>query len=557
MSQQPRRRVVIYGIDGGTLSLVGPWARRGELPHLARLMGAGAVGVLRSTTHPLTPQAWCSFLTGMNPGKHGVFDFGRRREGSYGLRLTDSSDRRAPAIWRYLEDHDLTTGVVNVPMTFPLEPVHGFMISGMHSPSLEEAVGPRSLLEEIRQVAPDYRIDAMSPWYTETDRFLADVHQMTEARGRLAVHLYRKYRPDLFILVMVAVDRVSHALFKQTADPGAHNRDGRGEWRYSGALLQAYKAVDRVLGDLLAELDEDTSVIVMSDHGFGTLDRDVNLNQYFLEQGLMSFSPARVRPRIPVLGVPPGQAGRSGAAALVERLRLALPPLRRRWDRSIRRGDIPLALRRWEYVDWARTVAYSQGLFGNVYINLAGREPEGCVQPRDYEAVREAVAEALFRLRDPEDGGQVVDHVYRREEVYQGPFLQEAPDLLVVMRDYAYMTRGGEELSGREVISPPAVNHSGNHRLGGMLILSGAGVRPGVELRGASILDVMPTALQMLGIPVPAEVDGRVLGEALVRPEPLAALARKLQSLPSGERRFSQAEEALIRNRLRSLGYFD
>jgi predicted AlkP superfamily phosphohydrolase/phosphomutase len=542
--------VVVLGIDGGTLSLVGPWAKRGELPNLAKLISSGASGPLRSTLHPLTPQAWTSFLTGMNPGKHGVFDFGRRREGSYELTLADSRSRRAPAVWSYLEQHGLTTGVINLPMTFPLEPVHGFQIGGMHTPSLEQGVGPRSLLAEVRRVAPDYRIDVMSPWYEDMDLFLRDVHRMAEARGRAALELYRLRRPDLFILVMVAVDRVCHALYGQMSHPQGHGRDGRGGWKYSGEVLRAYQAVDRVLGDLLQEVDDDTVVVVMSDHGFGSLSRDVSLNQFFLEQGLMSFSPRKVRPRLPALL---GQR-----AAALERLGAVVPPIRWVGDRRIRRGEIPRELRRWDYVDWDRTVAYSHGFFGNVYINLEGREPEGSVVRADYEQTRDHVARTLWdALTDPDDGGRLVDHVFRREELYSGPFLDEAPDLIVVMRGYSYITRGGSELTATEVVAPPAVTHSGNHRMDGMLVLWGRGIRQGVKVQGANIIDVMPTILQILGVPVPEEVDGRVLVEALERPEHLVSLARRLLMRSAGPRRFTATEERLVRRRLRNLGYFE
>jgi predicted AlkP superfamily phosphohydrolase/phosphomutase len=553
----PRRKVIVLGIDGGTLSLVGPWAKRGELPNLSRLIAAGTSGALRSTIHPLTPQAWASFLTGMNPGKHGVFDFGRRRPGSYELCLTDSSSRRAPAVWNYLEEHDLTTGAINIPLTFPLEPVHGFLISGMHTPSIEQGVGPQELLDEVKAVAPDYQIDVMSPWYEDVDRFIEDLHAMAEARGKLAVHLYKEKRPDLFMLVMVAVDRVCHALYGQIAHPQNHGRDGRAEWKYSQEILRAYQAVDRVLGELLEAMDDQTVVMVMSDHGFGSLERDVSLNQFLLDQGVMSFSPQKVRPRLPVADTPVGVAGRTPVEAVMERVKRSIKPLRLLEDRAIRKGKIPSSLRRWDYVDWERTEAYCHGFFGNVYINLKGREPEGCVDPADYEQVRERVAECLEGLTDPDDKGQIVDHIYRKEELYSGPYLEEAPDLIVVMRGYAYITRGGSELTANEVVSRPAVNHTGNHRLDGMLIMSGPGIRQGVKVKGAHIMDLLPTILQVMGVPVPQEVDGRVISEALERPEHLASLSRRLAETPEGERRLTSAEERMVRQRLKNLGYFE
>jgi predicted AlkP superfamily phosphohydrolase/phosphomutase len=315
--------------------------------------------------------------------------------------------------------------------------------------------------------------------------------------------------------------------------------------------------VDRVLGDLLSELDDNTVVVVMSDHGFGPLEKDVSLNQFFLERGLMSFSPEKVRPRIPVVDLPPGVPGRTAREALLHRLAMAFPPSRWLSDRALRRGDIPLSLRTWEYMDWGRTVAYSHGLFGNVYINLRGREPEGCVEPRDYERTRERVAEELATLTDPESRERIVDHIYRREEIYSGPFLEEAPDLVVVMKNYAYITRGGRELTQTEVVTDPAVNHTGNHRLDGMLVLFGPGIRQGLKLTGANIMDVMPTVLHLLGIPVPGEVDGRVLTEVLERPEHLVNLAKKLVHGEGGPRRMTGSEEQLVRRRLKALGYFD
>jgi predicted AlkP superfamily phosphohydrolase/phosphomutase len=235
-----------------------------------------------------------------------------------------------------------------------------------------------------------------------------------------------------------------------------------------------------------------------------------------------------------------------------------VPPLRWVGDRRIRRGRIPLELRRWEYVDWDNTLAYSHGLFGNVYINLKGREPEGCVEPADYEATRERVARLLSTsLRDPDDGGRIVDQVFRREELYSGPYVDQAPDLVVVMRGYSYMTRGGNELTATEVVTPPKVRHSGNHRLDGMLVMWGQGIRQGVTVEGGNIIDVMPTILSILGIPVPREVDGRVLNEALEQPEQLIGLARRLLVSDDRGRQLTATEERLVRQRLRNLGYFE
>jgi predicted AlkP superfamily phosphohydrolase/phosphomutase len=282
------------------------------------------------------------------------------------------------------------------------------------------------------------------------------------------------------------------------------------------------------------------------------LERDVSLNQFFLQRGLMSFCPRKVRPRLRV-----AERSRSVAEDLVEEIKLSLPPLRWLSDRAIQRGRIPAQLRRWEYVDWERTVAYSHGFFGNIYINLKGREPEGCVEPHDYESTRQKVADTLATLTDPDDGSRIVDHVYRKEELFSGPFLEQAPDLLVVMRDYAYITRGGNELTATQIVAPPAVRHSGNHRLDGMLVMWGPGIRQGAKLKSAHIMDVMPPLLQIMDIPVPSDVDGRVISEALEKPQQLAGVVKRLTRSEGNERRLTAAQEQLVRDRLRNLGYFE
>jgi predicted AlkP superfamily phosphohydrolase/phosphomutase len=167
------------------------------------------------------------------------------------------------------------------------------------------------------------------------------------------------------------------------------------------------------------------------------------------------------------------------------------------------------------------------------------------------------VAAALTTLTDPEDGGRIVDHIYRREELYSGPYVEQAPDLIVVMRGYDYITRGGNELTATEVVSSPAVNHTGNHRLDGMLILWGPGIRQGVKVQGAHIMDLMPTILRAMEIPVPREVDGRVISEAFERPEHLATLARRLLAAPEGQRHLTADEQQMIRRRLKNIGYFE
>jgi predicted AlkP superfamily phosphohydrolase/phosphomutase len=206
-------------------------------------------------------------------------------------------------------------------------------------------------------------------------------------------------------------------------------------------------------------------------------------------------------------------------------------------------------------VDWARTLAYSHGLCGNVWLNLAGREPEGVVSAADERAVRGRIEQTLLAMRDPDDGEPIVDRVIEKEKIYHGPRLADAPDLLVVMRDYAYTTRGATEFWGREVVGPVVVGHTGNHRMRGVFAAAGPKIEPG-PIESAHIYDVLPTMFHLAGWPAPCDLDGRALTE-ICRPDcrdvrlgpPSPAATRE-----PGE--YADASREIILRRLRDLGYF-
>jgi len=467
------KKVFVLGIDGATLDLIEPWARQGRLPNFRRLMKTGSFGTCLSTIHPLTPQAWASFLTGKNPGKHGLYDFGVRKKGVYDLRLTTSEDRKGPTIWNYVNAHGMKAGIVNVPLTYPPEPINGFMISGMHTPTLREGVFPEHLFDEIIAGFPNYEIDVMSHWFESYDIFLKKVRRMTEVRTQLAEHLYLKHLPELFCIVLVVVDRVQHALWGQMDQPtGEHLRNG---WKYSQSIFEAYHQADGFLGRILNLLDHDTVLVVMSDHGFGSLKKDVYLNRLLIKNGFMKIKDKNYKKPFDMAN--------------------------------------PFA-----NIDWKRTKAYSYGLFGNIFLNVRGREPQGIInEGNEYEKIGNSLVDLLRELRDPDDGTKVVSKVYRREELYHGPFLGEAPDLLVVMRNYEYITRGGYEFVGESLFSRPEINHSGNHRMNGIAFFLGSDIKKGYRFPEIQIIDLAPSILSFMGIPIPGDMDGRVVEEICER----------------------------------------
>ena len=489
-------KVVLLGLDGATFDTLDPLMRENCLPHLARLVEAGVRGPLRSTIHPLTPAAWTSCMTGLNPGKHGIYDFRRRRSGSYELELVNARYRDGEALWAILSRQGKRVGVYNVPMTYPPEEVNGFMVSGMDTPGTDSSFTyPASLRTAVLSAVPGYHID-LDEATDDEDVFLARLQALAAAQQQ-ALDLLIEPQSDieLVVAVLAAPERFAHT-FWHDLDPAHPSSTGERARKARTVHERLWRNIDEMISRLWSWVGAEGTLIVVSDHGFGPLEKDVYMNRFLWDAGLLTF-----------------RAGQESA---------------------------PFA----KTVDWQRTKAYAFGFFGNINLNLRGREPMGCVeQGREAEDLKREIIAALMQLRDPENGQAVVDTVYRREELYSGPHLDLAPDLVVVMRNYAYMTRDGYEGMRHSLMDSPMSRHgrrlvhTGNHRLDGVFMMTGPGVRAGCEITGAQLIDIAPTVLYTLGLPVPGIMDGHVLRQVFTDdhlaehpPHRLASVAPPSQS---------------------------
>lgn len=481
---RPARPLLIIGWDGATPELLEPWMEDGSLPNLAALQARGGFAPLRSVLPPLSPAAWTTAITGLNPGRHGIWDFGHITPGTYEAQATDARHRQGAALWEMAEAAGLKTAVLNVPMTHPSGPLpRGVFVPGMEASDLRGATQPPDLAERLLREVPDYLIDCNAYEHADPADFLGELLQMTRARGEAAQFLLREERPDVLFAVFTATDRVQHAFWRQSSLPWT---DGsRLDWRFSSAIKDVYQLLDDILGRLIAEAGDEAAVMVVSDHGFGELEGDLYLNGVLEEMGLLKVR----RGRVPAW------------------LRAALPgPLAR-----VLPG--PSASEPMGFADivWDESSAFSRGLLGNVWLNLCGRQPAGQVEPGpEAEAVLQAITERLLQLREP--GGErlpLISAVFRGEELFWGPLAGQAPDLVVVPRDYRWMTRSGREIGPPGVITAePAVRHTGNHRMNGILVAAGPGIRQAVRPELLRLLDLCPTALALLGIEVPRSLDG-------------------------------------------------
>ncbi|MCO6450271.1 MAG: alkaline phosphatase family protein [Caldilineales bacterium] len=520
----------VLGLDGATLDLIAPWCDAGHLPNLAELRQRGVTSPLESTLPPITAAAWASFMTGKNPAGHGVFDFFRGRAGKYSL--VNSTHIDGPMLWEQLSAAGLSCGVLNVPVTHPPRPIDGYLVPGLLSPNQGTTTHPLGLLDAYRAELGPYRLTPdllYRPGHEAA--FIAELRAVTETQIRYALRLLRDRPTDFFMVHFLAGDIAQHALWK--------HMDARHPWhdaaldrRFGDAILGIFQLIDTALGDMLTLLPDTADVIVMSDHGFGPVQYTVNLNNWFITQGLMKLKQTRsVRMRHWL---------RSG----LWRSRMAT-----RFARLFGRDR----LLDFEDVDWSQTAAYAMGHIGQVYLNLRGREPHGIVAPDNYETMRRQVIEALRRLPHPDTGQPFVTGIVAAEEAGAGPHRQDGPDLFVELdheRAVAYPMFAADG----QIVSEQRHGNSGDHRRAGLLIMAGPHIIPGAVLNNPRIIDLAPTILRLMDAPA-IETDGRVLTEALnlvgSAPKPGKAEAEG----GAGVVELSPSEQATVEAQLRKLGY--
>ncbi|MGB4978485.1 MAG: alkaline phosphatase family protein [Anaerolineae bacterium] len=551
-------RCFVIGLDGATFDLILPWVAQGKLPAMAQVLARGAWGQLRSTVPPMTGPAWTTFATGANPARHSIYDWVYREPGTYNFVPATAANRRLPSLWSLLGAAGRRVAVVNVPMTFPPEPVNGLLISGLPTPSKQVTfTHPPELAQEIERITGNYILyPDPGQAYSDAgvDAFLARLYQTTETRIKLVENLRGREAWDFFMVVFNGTDTVQHAMWKFMS-PAHPLHDPAKAAKYGDAILAFYQFLDRWLATQIASLPPDTVLMLMSDHGFGPFHKFIHVNNWLREQGFLAIKPAwRARLKYAAF-----RAGFSPMAVYDLLMRLGLGSLKREVVRGQGQGLLRTLFLSFDDVDWPATRAYSLGNIGQIRLNVTGREPQGCVAPgREYEQVREEIMARLRLLTDPSTGEAVVDEIYPREELYRGPYLEDAPDIVFLPKRLEYFGFGEYEFGSHRVIEAMRRGISGTHRMNGIFAALGEPVQPGVEISGATLADLAPTVLHLLGQPIPAAMDGRVLIQALRGP--LAAQTPQVVDTPApvsttGAFTLSAEDEAAISERLRGLGY--
>jgi predicted AlkP superfamily phosphohydrolase/phosphomutase len=551
-----RRRVLVVGLDAATFDLVEPWAQAGLLPTVARLLRDGARAPLRSTLPALTPPAWTSAATGRNPGKHNVFNFYKATAGGLGRAPVTLGDLRSPRAWDIAAHHGLRSCVLHMPLTYPPQPIPGVMISGIMTPKgAEDFVAPADVRAELAAAIPGYRleVDADPLKRGDLDAFRRDAFDLQRVQTAEVNHLLERQDWDLFWVMFHTLDKLQHFYWRYM-DPEHPAYPGPGPWQH--VIRDFHVAFDRSLAGFLERVPPDTAVVLLSDHGSAPLHTYFCVMNWLADAGFLALQGEGAATQgLAAAGV--------DAKAIVRGLRrVGLGWLPRYVPRGLKR-TVPQALSSFakvaERIDWSRTRAYCPSAPGSgLWVNLRGREPHGTVAPgAEYEAVVEDLRERLLAFRDPTTGEAVVAAVHRRDEAYHGPHADGGPDLLIETARTVCMIEG----LGRRPLMPAGQGpeeRTGNHARHGILVLHGPDVRPGAALDVAAVEDVCPTVLHLLGLPVDADMDGRVLTEAL-RPEAVAARPVAVSDTPytvaASGYRYSADDERRIQDMLEGLGY--
>jgi predicted AlkP superfamily phosphohydrolase/phosphomutase len=537
-AEERKPRVLVVGLDGASLELLDPWIDSGDMPNLARLIASGVRGGLESVVPPQTPPAWTSAITGVYPGKHGIFNFFRPRFGPGPVRLYGTAERRVPALWDLLGARGMRSVILHLPATFPPPALEGCLVVGVPITDLKaDCTYPRELKDDLLAHIPGYKLFPNAGYLrVDRDAYFRDAVETLRAHTEEALYLMQRERWDLFFTLWHMGDGLMHFFWR---DMVGKTGDAAREFY----IRDYYREADRSLGRLLERAGDGTHVIVMSDHGFGGVDRAISLNLWLSKNGFL-----KARVPFPLVAL---KARRKLEKVVRRKLHL---PSRKEESEDVMRRVVETVERFGAGIRWDRSRAHAE-LPGFIWINTRGRDAFGIVEPgEEYERERERIRAGLRALCDPETNEPVFSRVLTREEAFRGPADGDAPDLVALPRS-GYVTTYGVQ---RERVIGPVQPRSWNgyHVMRGMIVLSGPGICSGERLEGGRIVDVAPTILHLLGLPVQPAMDGRVL-EAAFQPSALEArpvrVGEIFVALSAGPAEDSDSEA--IEQTLRDLGY--
>ena len=491
-------RAFLLGLDGLTLKVVEPYAKAGHLPNFKKIMEDGCYGILRSTVPSITGPAWVSMATSKNPGRHGIYEF--RKKIGYGTEImTKSTSPDAEPIWSILNRNDKKVIAVNIPFTYPPDKIDDVMISGFMTPDMEsDFVYPKEEKENLFRLIPDYMIDIDETLFAHSrsrTKLITEITKITANRRRLMNHYLKTRQWDLFFIVFTGTDRMQHFLWEQVM-------------AMEPECVEFYKLMDDVLGDVIDNLDDETVLLIGSDHGFTYVNKFFAINTFFNQKGLLHLKNGKQLNFSKKENLPKRMFEEAIGLAKMAGIKKLLPSsIVNHIKKAIPKPDITV-----DQIDWSRTKAFSLLYYGIIYLNIKDREPEGIVDRGQYDAICQEVTDLLMQVEDPETGNKVIKQVFRGDKLYTNADENGRPDLVIIVNE-GYRVYVGLD---KPVISENRMRRkkiTADHERDGFFAAYGSVIN---NMRiDAEIYDIMPTILYLMGTAIPEDVDGKILTQAI------------------------------------------
>jgi predicted AlkP superfamily phosphohydrolase/phosphomutase len=436
-------RVFVISIDGVPYSFMRAKIESGEFPNFKKFLDNGSFLRMNSVQPCISSVAWASYMTGKNPAKHNIFGFVDKKPGTHEIFVPNSANMTSDTIWEMMSRAGKKVFVMNVPVTYPPRQVNGILIGCFLCTQIEKIAYPAHVSRELKEMG--YKIDA-DAWIAREnlDKYLDECNEALNKRAQAMFHYLDIEQWYFFQCHIMETDRMNHFFWEHAEkdDP-----------KYAKAFFDFYKRVDDILGEVDRKVGSEVELIVLSDHGFCTIKKEIYLNWYLAEAGILKFKTE-----------PPKNLGNMHPESLAYSL-------------------IP----------------------GRIFVNLQGREPNGTVLPERYEAVREQLTSALLGFTDPDTGAPIIREVIRREEIYNGKHYEMAADLIAVPHD-------GYDLKGdvRKAVHGEKGALVGMHTYEDSLLF----IRNREVKRNHNefwVGDLAPTILKMMQLPIPVDMDGVAL----------------------------------------------
>ena len=506
-----KKRVVIIGLDSINLEIINPLINEKKLPVLEKLLSKSAFSSMSSVLPVNAASGWTSLLTGKNSGKHNIFDFYDKTNGSYNRNIISSHDIKSKRVWDILGDHQRKSIVMNIQVTYPPTPINGIMVSGMLTKPDSVFTYPENLSEELK--SKKYIIDVFGHYRKTLTGYLELAFQTIIYRQQAFLELIKNNEWDFAALAFTTLDRLQQTI-----------------WEKKSQIEKIFIKLDELIGQILTEVnDGNTYVLLVSNYGYSQVNKKFFVNEWLSDLGLLSKNISTSKASIPNLIDDyfdfKEQKSRMTARILAktgitkDNIRSVVPE----FICEVLKKKIPTKIRKIFpkenlIINWDKTKAYfpSEYMQG-IRINLKGREPKGVVEKGwKYDRLCETIISELYRLKDPHTFENIIERVYRREEIFPGQNHDSAPDIIFVLRDNRYSLQSNKR-TNRHYISNANDDYPVTSGMAptGLFCIMGPSIQHGKLAHSPKVQDIAPTILELLNVHVPGDMEGTVLSHII------------------------------------------